>query len=190
MGLFSSLTRVVTRIVGSVGGAIGGIVESAGTALGRAAPAISAAAPIAIAAIRARSPAALIPRPPSAAGGSTAVIAAQGIVPPQCNAPGVLGGRFSPISNAAVNPPFNPFTLPSRPFFGQQQILEQQLKAQTAPFPQTTSFNQGAFGATVGPAFRPFAPSFRSGQVGVSGPFTPGFSRGLAPQQLFGFGGF
>ena len=173
MGLFKKIFRSVKRIARDV--------------VSVAAPVISAVAPIAFPGIGGLL-AGFLPQP-SPAGGSQAVVAARGIVPPQCNAPGVLGGRFSPIFNAALNPPFNPATLPARPFFGQQQILRQQFQAQTVPFAQTTSFNQGAFGASVGPSFRPFAPSFRSGQVGVSGAFTPGLSRGLAPQ-LFGFGGF
>lgn len=173
MGLFSSISRSIKRVVSDVVGVA------------------SALAPIALPFLAPGIGGLLggLLGGPSAAGGSQAVIAARGIVPPQCNAPGVLGGRFSPIFNAALNPPFNPATLPSRPLFGQQQIALQQFKAQSVPFPQTTSFNQGAFGASVGPSFRPFAPSFRSGQVGVSGGFTPGLSRGLAPQ-LFGFGGF
>jgi len=189
MGLFKSFRRLVTGTIESIGGTIGGLVESVGTAVGRAAPAIRAAAPIAQSFIAARTGGLLAGTPPSAAGGAQAVIAAQGIVPAQCPAPGVLGSRFSPISNAAVNPAFNPNTLPARPFFGAAQIAQQQFQTLSVPFPQTTSFNQGAFGASVGPSFRPFAPSFRSGQVGVSGPFTPGISRGLDPQ-LFGFGGF
>lgn len=187
MGLFKSFFKTITGAVESIGGTIGGLVESIGTGLGRAAPAISAAAPIISAAIAAKTGGALGGF--GGAGGATAVVAAQGAAPVTCNAPGVLGGRFSPIQNAAVNPPFNPFSLPARPFFGQQQIQLQQLQAQSQAFPQTTSFNQGAFGSSVGPSFRPFSPSFRSGQIGASGQFTPGLSRGLAPQ-LFGFGGF
>jgi len=99
---------------------------------------------------------------------------------------GVLGSQSpfaNPIARAQFFPPFNPATIPARPLQAENARLTaliQQLLGGQAP--QTTSFNQGAFGSTIGPGFRPFAPSFRSGQVGFSGGFRPGISRGLAPQ--------
>jgi len=91
----------------------------------------------------------------------------------------------NPITRAATSPGFNVLSLPSRPFQGFNAAQSQVQQAN--PVPQTTSFNQGSFGASVSPSFRPFTPSFRSGQVGASG-LAPGQPRGL--DLSFGFGGF
>jgi len=161
MGLFSGISSVIS----SIGGAVSGIV--------------TAAAPIAISAIQAKFGGL------SAAGGAGAVglAALQGGRPPL----GVLGAQSpfaNPIARAQFFPPFNPATIPARPLQGQNALIQQLLALLQGPVQQTTSFNQGAFGATVAPGFRPFSPSFRSGQFGSSGGFQPGISRGLAPQRF------
>ncbi len=185
MGLFSSLSSALETVVGAVTGGVSQIIGATGGAIGAAAPAITAAAPILQAAIAART-GGLVGSP---AGGAGAVVGSQiQRAPLQCPfQPGVMGNApgSSPIANAALRMPFNQFALPARPVFGQQQIINTQLQGFLPQAPQTTSFNQGSFGQPVGPTFRPFAPSFRSGQSGFSGPFTPGISQGLAP----GFGG-
>jgi len=93
----------------------------------------------------------------------------------------------NPIARAQFFPPFNPATIPARPLQAQNAQLEA-LLAQLFQSQQTTSFNQGAFGQSVGPSFRPFAPSFRSGQFGFSGGFRPGISQGLAVSAADPFG--
>lgn len=132
---------------------------------------------------------------PSTAGGAAAVVR-QNIAAPQCPPPGFQGARSpaaNPITRAAIFPPFDTSRLPARPVFGAIQTqLAQQPQFQ---FPQTTSFRQQGFGASVSPSFRPFAPSFRSGIPGVQGQFFPGVSQGFAPAfaqpqfQAAGFGG-
>jgi len=91
----------------------------------------------------------------------------------------------NPITRAATSPGFNTTSLPSRPFQGFNAAQTQVQQAN--PVPQTTSFNQGAFGFSVSPTFRPFTPSFRSGQPSASGA-APGQPRGL--DFGFSFGGF
>jgi len=120
-------------------------------------------------------------------GGSQAVVASNFATAGGCPAPGFQGNRSpfaNPIFRNATSVGFNPNVLPARPQVAQNSQLAQLLQLLAGPTQQTTSFNQGAFGATVAPSFRPFSPSFRSGQVGFSGGFTPGISQGLAPRFL------
>jgi len=122
------------------------------------------------------------------AGGSLAVRAANQTR--TCPPIGFAGNQVSsanPIFRAANFPAFNPATIPSRPLQAQNSLIQQLLASLQGPRQQTTSFNQSAFGATVSPSFRPFTPSFRSGQAGISGEFRPGISRGLAPDPLADF---
>jgi len=170
MGLFSSISRFVEKIAGTAGGLIS-TVASAITPLARI------AAPIIGQAIQARAGGGLLAQRGASAVGAAALLDRR---PPL----GVMGAQSpfaNPIARAQFFPPFNPATIPARPLQGQNAQL-QALLAQLFQSQQTTSFNQGAFGQSVGPSFRPFAPSFRSGQFGQSGQFRPGISRGLAPQ--------
>jgi len=127
---------------------------------------------------------------PQLLGGLTQPPSAPGAVAQQtfartggCPTPGILGNPnpfANPLARAAIFPGFNTAALPARPLFGALQTLRAQFPQPT--FPQTTSFNQQAFGGSVAPQFRPFAPSFRSGQPGFSGQFQPGISAGFNPQ--------
>jgi len=124
-------------------------------------------------------------------GGSQAVVASNFATAGGCPAPGFQGNRSpfaNPIFRNATSVGFNTATIPARPQVAQNALLEAIGRLFAGPTQQTTSFNQGAFGATVAPSFRPFAPSFRSGQQGFSGPFMPGISQGLAPRSI-GFEG-
>lgn len=145
---------------------------------------------------------------PPTAGGSGAIVQ-QNLARPGCPSPGFVGSMSpaaNPITRAAITPGFDVNRLPARPQFGLLQTLLAQLQAGQPPVPQTTSFRQQGFGQAVSPSFRPFTPSFRSGQPGVQGQFVPGVSQGFAPQFQpptprfaprfargfggFGFGGF
>lgn len=172
MGLFSSISSAFKRVVTNVTRVIEDV------------PAVvEAVAPIALAALAPQ----LAPlfgglaQPPAANAG---VVAQQTFARTGgCPVPGILGNPnpfANPQARAAIFPGFNTAALPARPAFGLQQILNNLFPQ--PQFPQTTSFNQAAFGASVAPQFRPFAPSFRSGQQGFSGQFQPGISTGLAPQ--------
>lgn len=163
MGLFSRIVKNIGRIaedvapvvVPLVAGAIGGV---AGVALAGAL------------------------FPPPSAGGSAAVVQAN-LGRPGCPSAGIVGSNApfaNPITRAAISPGFDVNRLPARPVFGAiQQLIAQQPQFL---FPQTTSFRQQGFGQAVSPSFRPFTPSFRTGQPGVQGQFVPGVSQGFAPQ--------
>jgi len=123
------------------------------------------------------------------AGGAFAVAAANQARP--FPGLGVLGSQFAaanPLTRAFSSPGFQQGTLPARPAVGRNALIQQLLALLQGPPQQTTSFNQQAFGASVSPSFRPFAPSFRSGQAGFGGPFRPGISRGLAVSAADPFG--
>jgi len=177
MGLFSSISSAFKSVVANVTR----VVEDV--------------APIAVPLLLGGIGAAVIPK---LLGGLATPTAAPGAVAQAtfaqtggCPTPGILGNPnpfANPLARAALSPGFNTAALPARPAFGIQQILAS-LFPQPA-FPQTTSFNQASFGASVAPQFRPFAPSFRSGQFGFSGQFQPGFATGLAPGNVFGPGQF
>jgi len=194
MGLFSSIKRNISRALSDVRDigkalvptlvplALGGI---AGFGLSRFLPKLLAGGPPMGAEL--------------GAGGVGAVVQAnlQRFRPPI----GFLGNQVSsanPLFRAATSPGFNVNALPARPDQGRNALIAQLLQLLQGPAQQTTSFNQGALGATVAPSFRPFASSFRAGGFGFSGGFRPGFSRGLAPQfpqqfaqpRVGGFGGF
>jgi len=189
VGLFSSISRAIGGITERVGGLFTTVTGAVGGLAGALTPLVQAAAPIASQFISARFGGLGGLGGQRGAGAVTASAFA-----PQRPPIGVLGAqsRFAnPIARAQLFPPFDPSRLPARPAFGFSQLQ----RAFNPPprFPQTTAFNQGAFGGTVGPSFRPFAPSFRSGQFGFSGQFQPGFQAGLPgqfPQQQFGFPGF
>lgn len=195
MGLssfFKKLTSSVGGLVTDIAGAAGGLIQQATPLISALAPAFAPALSTFVAgrfgAFRGAGGAGGLVQQQR---GSQAVVRSQ-LAMGQCPVPGVVGNalRGNAVFGAATNPPNNPRTQVARPFFGQQQIFNQFVQARTPQFPQTTSFNQQAFGAPVAPSFRPFAPSFRSGQPGFSGQFQPGISRGLAPSFGFGFGGF
>ncbi len=192
MGLISSITRAVQGVVTNVSRVISDIPAV-----------IEAVAPIALQAFAPQIAPFLggLAQPPSPNPG---VVAQQTFARTGgCPVPGILGNPnpfANPQARAAIFPGFNVDALPARPQFGLNALLAN-LFGQ--PRVQTTSFNQGAFGASVAPQFRPFTPSFRSGQPGISGQFQPGISTGLAPQfqqpqfqqpqfarPQFGFGGF
>lgn len=184
MGLFSRLVKNIGRIAEDVAPVV--------------VPALGIAGGIAGAAFLARG--ILGPQPPSA-GGSGAIVQ-QNLARPGCPPAGFVGAKqpgANPITRAALTPGFDVNRLPARPRFGFLQTLRAQLQAFQPPVPQTTSFRQQGFGQAVSPSFRPFTPSFRSGQLGVQGQFVPGVSQGFAPQfapavraapRFGGFGGF
>jgi len=175
MGLFSSISSAFKSVVSNVSRVISDI------------PAVvEAVAPIAL---QAFAPG-LAPILGGVLGGLTQPPTSAGAVAAQtfartggCPIPGVLGNPnpfANPQARAAIFPGFNTGALPARPFFGALQTLRGQFPQ--PQFPQTTSFNQQAFGGSVAPQFRPFVPSFRSGQPGFSGQFQPGISTGFNPQ--------
>jgi len=160
--------------MGLFSGTAGGLISTVATAI---TPLARIAAPIIGQAIQARAGAGLLAQRGASAVGQAALLDRR-------PAFGVMGSQSpfaNPIARAQFFPPFNPATIPARPLQAQNAQL-QALLAQLFQSQQTTSFNQGAFGQSVGPSFRPFAPSFRSGQFGQSGQFRPGISQGLAPQ--------
>lgn len=176
MGLFSSFTRAIGGLVGDVAGGVATIFRGA-------APLVRAATPIAIAAIQARTGGGIAALAGGAGRGSQAVgqFAALNRRPPL----GVQGSQSpfaNPIARAQFFPAFNPATIPARPLAGQNALIQQLLALLQAPPVPPTSFNQQSFGQTVAPGFRPFTPSFRSGQFGFSGGFQPGISRGFDPR--------
>lgn len=119
--------------------------------------------------------------------GTAAVVRSNLAMRGSCPIPGLAGNRTpsaNPITRAAISPGFDLSRIPARPL----QALFGGL--QRPQFQQTTSFRQQAFGASVGPSFRPFTPSFRSGQLGSTGQFQPGIARGLDFGGFGGFGGF
>ncbi len=175
MGLFSSFKRAISSVTTNISRVISDI------------PAVvEAVAPIAVGILAPQ----LAPLLGGALGGLTQPPASAGAVAAQtfartggCPVPGILGNPnpfANPQARAAIFPGFNTSALPARPFFGFQQTLRAQFPQ--PQFPQTTSFNQQAFGGSVAPQFRPFTPSFRSGQPGFSGQFQPGVSAGFNPQ--------
>lgn len=172
MGLFSSLSRFVSKIAGTAGS----LVSTVATAI---TPLARIAAPIVSQVIAAKTGGLL-------GGGARGASAVGQFAQMQQRPPlGFLGSQSpfaNPIARAQFFPAFNPATIPARPQTFQNALLAQLQQQQFGGFGQTTSFNQSGFGQSVGPSFRPFAPSFRSGQFGFSGEFRPGFSRGLAPQ--------
>jgi len=164
MGLFSKIFTNISRVVADV------------------APIVAAIAPIVAPGIGTVIGGVLggLTQPPTSAGAvAQQTFARTG----GCPTPGFLGNPnpfANPQARAAIFPGFNTAALPARPLFGAQQTFNAQFRQ--PPFPQTTSFNQQAFGGSVAPQFRPFAPSFRSGQPGFSGRFQPGVSAGFNPQ--------
>ncbi len=187
MGLFSA-----------IGSAFKDVVENVTRVVSDIPAVVEAVAPIALQAFAPQLAPFLggLAQPPSANAG---VVAQQTFARTGgCPVPGILGNPnpfANPLARAAISPGFNTAALPARPQFGLQQILAGLFPQ--PQFPQTTSFSQASFGSSVAPQFRPFAPSFRSGQFGFSGQFQPGISTGLAPQfpqqqfaQPQGFGGF
>jgi len=173
MGLFSSISSAFKSVVSNVTRVVEDVAPIA--------------IPLAIGAFTGGLGAAIIPQllggltqPPASAGGvAQATFARTG----GCPVPGTLGNPnpfANPQARAAFFPGFNTGALPARPMFGALQTIRAQFPQPT--FPQTTSFNQQAFGGSVAPQFRPFVPSFRSGRPGFSGQFQPGISTGFNPQ--------
>lgn len=201
MGLFSSFVETLTGGISDVIGAVAGGVSQVAKV---AAPIVQTIAPLAapiFSQFLAGSQQQQLLQLQLGQGGSGAIAAANQLTP---RTPiGFQGNQVpgaNPIARAAFFPPFDQSRLPSRPVFG---AFQQQL-AQFPQFqpPQTTSFRQQGFGAPVAPSFRPFTPSFRSGQLGTQGQFFPGVSQGFDPRfggqqfapqrpaQPVGFGGF
>ena len=157
MGLFSSFRRRLQRAAES---AVSSVTQFAQEALPIAAQFVPGIGGVAAGLL---GPAL---GPPSAAGGSAAVVQANLAMAGSCPPPGLRGQRSpaaNPITRAAISPGFDVNRLPSRPAFGLQQTIR-------AQFPEPT-FLQGLerfaglqFGAPVRPTFRPFVPSFRSGR--------------------------
>jgi len=162
MGLFSSISRFIGKVATAI------------TPLARI------AAPVLQSFISART-GGLLAGPGARGAGAVGQVAQLQQRPPL----GFLGSQSpfaNPIARAQFFPAFNPATIPARPLTFQNAQIAAFQQQQFGGFGQATSFNQGGFGQSVGPSFRPFSPSFRSGQLGFSGQFRPGFSRGLAPQ--------
>lgn len=176
MGLSSFLSKT-----------IGSLSQGVATIFSAAAPLVTAIAPIAISAIQARAggafgQAVLAGGIPTGPGGAAQIAQSNFAAQTSCRVPGVAGSApgANPITRAFISPGFDVRRIPARPLTPRF--------TQRIQFQQTTSFNQAAFGGSVAPTFRPFTPSFRSGQIGFSGQFQPGISRGFAPG--FSFGGF
>jgi len=177
MGLFSSIKSAIEGVVTNVARVVSDVPAV-----------IEAAAPIALAAFAPQ----IAPLVGQFFGGATFPSQAPGAVAQAsfaqtggCPISGVLGNPnpfANPLARAAISPGFNIGAFPARPAFGLQQMANAFFPQ--PQFPQTTSFNQAGFGSSVAPQFRPFAPSFRSGQFGFSGQFQPGISQGLAPQSF------
>lgn len=183
MGLFSSFIESVTGGIADVVGAVAGGVTQV---LGAAAPIIQTVAPLAAPLlgqfIGGRQQLDFLRLQQATPGGGAGAVAASNALTPRTNI-GFLGNQLTganPITRAQIFPPFDTSRLPSRPQFGLIELLQALLPQ--FQFPQTTSFRQQGFGASVSPGFRPFTPSFRSGQLGTQGQFFPGVSQGFAPQ--------
>lgn len=181
MGLFSSFIESVTGGISSVVGAVAGGVTSI---LGAAAPIIQTIAPLAAPIVggffQSQQQQQLL-QLLMQQGGASGVAA--GNLLQQQQAVGTVGSQVTsanPISRAQFFPPFDVNRLPSRPVFG--AIQTQLARFPQFQFPQTTSFRQQGFGAAVSPGFRPFTPSFRSGQLGTQGQFVPGIAQGFDPR--------
>jgi len=186
VGLFSSF---ISSVTGGISDIVGAVAGGASQLLGAAAPIIQTVAPLAAPILsqflggRQQLDLARLQQQGLAggAGGSQAVARAN-LLQPRSNI-GFAGNQLpgaNPITRAQFFPPFDPFRLPSRPVFG--AIQRQNAQFPQFQFPQTTSFRQQGFGASLSPGFRPFQPSFRSGQFGTQGQFVPGVSQGFAPQ--------
>lgn len=184
MGLFKDIISVVSGGLFASPKVLGGVSKFVAPFLQAAQPLLQAAQPFIQQAIAIKTGGLLGGfGGAGGAGGAAAVgqFAQLGQRPPL----GFLGAQSpfaNPIARAQFFPPFNPATIPARPLTFQNFQRSAFQQQQFGGFGQTTSFNQGAFGQTVGPSFRPFASSFRSGGFGFSGGFRPGFSRSLAPQ--------